>query len=367
MNNTKKSLKASNGITLIALVITIIVLLILAGISISMLSGDNSILQKATDAKTKNDEAQIKERIQLAYHSALAGGQGSYTKESLEEELEKEFGENNYSVDDSDNTNWKMIAQGQEVTIPAGIKVIESYFASEIFELNGDTAKKMHVGDYVNFDVDYDNLFTNNAGNADKPDNIYAGKWRVLYVTSDKLKIVSAGVPARFSVNGSTSDDLITRMSTNLFNYGASGTNSGYFNGYGFKDEMGNSVTTGGAISNLFKSANGGIMEGNPVALTRGDIMTATSGYSGPYADYKFGLFAVPSGEKYAQLWLGDRWGPKYLNYMHNDGTVENCNDSDKAMEILGIRPVVILKSTVKYSLEGTDDNGISTWDIISE
>jgi len=37
-NHTKNSLKASNGITLIALVITIIVLLILAGISISMLS-----------------------------------------------------------------------------------------------------------------------------------------------------------------------------------------------------------------------------------------------------------------------------------------------------------------------------------------
>ena len=34
----KKSLKVSNGITLIALVITIVVLLILAGISISMLS-----------------------------------------------------------------------------------------------------------------------------------------------------------------------------------------------------------------------------------------------------------------------------------------------------------------------------------------
>ncbi len=40
-NHIKKSLKISNGITLIALVITIIVLLILAGISIAMLSGDN--------------------------------------------------------------------------------------------------------------------------------------------------------------------------------------------------------------------------------------------------------------------------------------------------------------------------------------
>lgn len=106
---------------MIALVITIIVLLILAGISISMLSGDNSILQKATTAKENTDNAQIKERIQLAYHSALTGGQGSYTKESLENELKKEFGENNYNVDDSDNTNWILTAQGQSVTIEAGV------------------------------------------------------------------------------------------------------------------------------------------------------------------------------------------------------------------------------------------------------
>lgn len=85
-----------------------------------MLSGNNGVLQRATDAKTNTDNAQIKERIQLAYHSALTGGQGSYTKESLEEELEKEFGANNYTVDDSDNTNWILSAKGQSVTIPSG-------------------------------------------------------------------------------------------------------------------------------------------------------------------------------------------------------------------------------------------------------
>ena len=42
-NFKKKSLKAHNGITLIALVITIIVLLILAGVSIAMLTGENRI------------------------------------------------------------------------------------------------------------------------------------------------------------------------------------------------------------------------------------------------------------------------------------------------------------------------------------
>ena len=46
----KLKYKRNDGITLIALVITIIVLLILAGISITMLTGNNSILNQATNA-----------------------------------------------------------------------------------------------------------------------------------------------------------------------------------------------------------------------------------------------------------------------------------------------------------------------------
>lgn len=55
----------NKGITLIALVITIIVLLILAGISISMLTGNNSIITKAGEAKTATELTGIKEKIEL--------------------------------------------------------------------------------------------------------------------------------------------------------------------------------------------------------------------------------------------------------------------------------------------------------------
>ena len=61
----KTNLRKSRGITLIALVITIIVLLILAGVAISMLSGENGILKKATEAKTKYGEAQEDEKSKL--------------------------------------------------------------------------------------------------------------------------------------------------------------------------------------------------------------------------------------------------------------------------------------------------------------
>lgn len=58
----KKDVK---GITLIALVITIIVLLILAAVSIAMLTGENGLLKKATKAKEENKLAQAKEQINL--------------------------------------------------------------------------------------------------------------------------------------------------------------------------------------------------------------------------------------------------------------------------------------------------------------
>ena len=61
----KKNFIQERGITLIALVITIIVLLILAGVSISLLSGENGILQRAADAKTKTERQSIIEQAKL--------------------------------------------------------------------------------------------------------------------------------------------------------------------------------------------------------------------------------------------------------------------------------------------------------------
>ena len=81
-NCIKKSLKSSNGITLIALVITIIVLLILAGISISMLSGDNSILQKATDAKTNTERATVIELAQTDILGQIVENKGETISET---------------------------------------------------------------------------------------------------------------------------------------------------------------------------------------------------------------------------------------------------------------------------------------------
>ncbi len=62
----KKLKYAEKGITLISLVITVIILIILAGISIGMLVGENGILTKATKSKQETDQAQKDELSSLA-------------------------------------------------------------------------------------------------------------------------------------------------------------------------------------------------------------------------------------------------------------------------------------------------------------
>ena len=58
-------MKKANGITLIALVITIIVLIILAGVSINLVLGENGIIAKAKEAKEKSEQAKLNEDVSL--------------------------------------------------------------------------------------------------------------------------------------------------------------------------------------------------------------------------------------------------------------------------------------------------------------
>ena len=61
----KNERKSASGITLVALVITVIVLLILAGISLNLIMGDGGILNKATNARKTTDISSAQEKVEL--------------------------------------------------------------------------------------------------------------------------------------------------------------------------------------------------------------------------------------------------------------------------------------------------------------
>jgi len=65
-------MKNNKGITLIALVVTIIVLLILAGVSIAMLSGENGILSRASQASAQNELGAANDQISLFVTEKIA-------------------------------------------------------------------------------------------------------------------------------------------------------------------------------------------------------------------------------------------------------------------------------------------------------
>ena len=93
MNNIiKNKIKQKNGITLIALVITIIVLLILAGVSIAMLTGQNGILTQAQSAKTTTEDKSAEEKIKLAVMAARAQSEGALDADKLVAEITNNYG-----------------------------------------------------------------------------------------------------------------------------------------------------------------------------------------------------------------------------------------------------------------------------------
>ena len=81
--------KRNKGITLIALVVTIVVLLILAAITITFVLGDNGILKTAEDAGYKTGRAEFIEKAKMEVTSKQIENLGSLTQGELTEILEK--------------------------------------------------------------------------------------------------------------------------------------------------------------------------------------------------------------------------------------------------------------------------------------
>ncbi len=80
-------MRKDNGITLIALVVTIVVLLILAAVSISMLTGENGIITQAQRARTENRAGTVEERVKLWKNEVIAANY-DYTDNDVDTENE---------------------------------------------------------------------------------------------------------------------------------------------------------------------------------------------------------------------------------------------------------------------------------------
>lgn len=103
--------KENKGVTLIALVVTITILLILAGISIAALTGENGLINRAANAKEQTEIAQEKEILQEASVNAMGKSKsGDVEKTYLDNELSRH----------SEIDSTKDVTDGIEVTFKSG-------------------------------------------------------------------------------------------------------------------------------------------------------------------------------------------------------------------------------------------------------
>lgn len=128
-------MKRNKGITLIALVITIIVLLILAGISIATLTGENGLLSKATIAKEEQKKEASLEKIKLATLASY-GEDGKFNVETFKGEIARIGG----SIVSEDLENGKIVVEvdGYEATINITTDSIESFGKNGTFQIEAN-------------------------------------------------------------------------------------------------------------------------------------------------------------------------------------------------------------------------------------
>ena len=166
----KHKLKKNRGITLIALVVTIIVLLILAGISISMLTGQNGILNRAIEAKEKTQVANEKEIVNMAAMEALTEGKGTVTKEILTKTMKSYLGKNDIEL--TGNGPWQYVGNDGAYTIGTSGKVAQGWVYvydntqeakdAPVGVTNGKTT--LNIGDYINYDLGTTATYTSEVG-----------------------------------------------------------------------------------------------------------------------------------------------------------------------------------------------------------
>lgn len=132
----------TGGITLIALVITIIILLLLAGISIVTLTGEGGILQKAKTAEVKQEEQEAREKLELALLNARIEKEtdSSYNSETFLEELlnrENIVLEGEFAIIDHQN----FIVDREKLIIIESLGKMSIKISKEVIEYRGKNEK----------------------------------------------------------------------------------------------------------------------------------------------------------------------------------------------------------------------------------
>lgn len=198
--------KKNKGITMIMLVVMIVVLIILAGVTISIVVGENGIIDKSKEAKYNSDEGEISEKIILAIRDSI-GIDGVLNNQDIRENLNKIENIEGVPEEITDSSYpLKVTVDGEYSYIINKDGTIGEKQEPE--EPPAGITTEIEIGDYVQYDVSYTDINTEYKFTAQNG-------WRVLDKgtnngdgTFNGVKLISTGIPAELNYSYNTIRDL---------------------------------------------------------------------------------------------------------------------------------------------------------------
>ena len=329
-----------HAITLVALIITVIILIILAGVTLNLALGQNGIFVKSKQAVDKYKDESQKEQNTL---------------ENIYQDMQAETGGGDDGVDYS----------------------------------------QLNIGDYVNnYPVEYDNVGTgvrlaigDYKYEYKKMDEIVPGEeykgWRILSVdkVNKTVKLISTGIPLNYyhPYEEGNVPKSIENLTTNFFNteitFGKEGIEEPleykfYQSGFKSRNESGDiNLNTISEVEELFNNIYTAKINGKP--NVRSMIKDDVEGVYGSEPEYNYpidddkNLLLIPCRKNdetvFAETWLASGNGNDYLRLIISDGCYY---DNDNGGVVAGVRPVVTLETNVKFTKVNSDTNGTTTWNI---
>ena len=141
--------KKETGITIVTLVITIIVLLILSGITIIALSGDNGILKRAAEAKQETEKNQVIEMVQLEVLGTYAEADGEFDSEKFKDNVKDHLKNYNPVISEDEKTitvevkKYEVVVDKEtgEVVKKGEVKGVTPIFETKLYNEDGTELK----------------------------------------------------------------------------------------------------------------------------------------------------------------------------------------------------------------------------------
>lgn len=342
----KRNYSRENGITLIALVVTIVVLLILAGVSVNALLGNSGIIKRAQDVQSTMDKAQENDEKGI---NELSNWMDNQVNGTTEKEIEiGSYVQYNVSYTDmysekeyTANDGWRYLGKddsGNQLIVSTGVPAILYYHYNKNIGNKADGGKNAWWATQAEISATTDTLYKTSKGYDYNTDEGEPNKYAAY-----GLRYKFDKIPFTYQANGTS----VSTANTGIFRKVAN-------------------TTSGTDISLNFKAEGVNVVDVHN--LTLAELNRATSKASGTtredtslesgFKDLEgtaLGLFNMQDLTDYTQdyyYWLASPYanGRNFLYYVYYSNSSVYVNGNDFSNDI-GVRPVVSLPSNVKLTV----------------